>query len=153
MIRGNPTSATSAKALRSISEGYFPPKALLSDNATHFRGPKMEQVCREFLTTHLFSSEYVSHTNGLIEREIQIVLRTLRRLCISSTPDNAGKVFSHWPDIFEKAIAYINSRITPILGTSPRSILFGRTQNDLGLSALLNVNPDAAMRYVFLDQD
>lgn len=48
MIRGNPTSASSAKAVRSICEGYCPLKALLSDNASHFKGEEMRSVCEKF---------------------------------------------------------------------------------------------------------
>lgn len=68
MIRA--TSASSAKAIRSFAEKYSPPRALLTDNATHFHGAEMNQVCADFSIHHLFSSECVSHTNGLAEREI-----------------------------------------------------------------------------------
>lgn len=73
----------------------------------------------------------------------------LKRFCVSATPiNNAGRVFSQWPDRFVRAISTrINSRSTPVLGHSP-GLFFsgGRTERDLGMSALLNVRFNAKVR-------
>lgn len=151
MLRKTGNSATTAECLRMICESYCPPRILLTDGGSHFKGRDVEVVCEEFGIEHQTTPAYAAHTNGLVEMENKLLLSVLSKLCVSDVPNNQGRVSAGWPTVFSKAINLINNRVTPILGTSPRAVMFGTCSDQINHGILEDLDPDCALRFAFLD--
>lgn len=128
----------------------FPPSA---SNGRHFKGSDVEIVCKEFGIEHQTTAAYVDHANGLVEMENELLLTVLAKLCTSDAPNNQGRVSSEWPLVFFREVNLINNRVTPILGTSPRAVMFGTRSDYIDHEVLEDLDSDSAVRFVFLDME
>jgi len=146
------TSASSAEALSVICQNFSPPSMLLTDNGPHFRGHEMETVCAKHDIDHQTTPAYSAHCNGLIEKECGLLLRTLGKLCNPGpSPTGTATVSTKWPSFLPEAVNIINNRITAVLGTSPRKVVFGTVDNSFDLDDLMELDPDCAIRFTSLD--
>jgi transposase InsO family protein len=146
------TSGFSARSLRTIVEGFRAPKLLLSDNGTHFHGQEMDTVCKEFSIGRETLAAYTAHSNGLVENENKLLLSILGKLCAADVPGVGISIGSSWPTQFSKTMAMLNERITPVLGTSPKAVLFGIV-DDIDIDDLLRSVPDVGLRFAFLEAE
>ena len=64
---------------KSIFAKYGIPKEIFSDNGPEFASQTCQQFCKERNISHDTSSPEHSDSNGLVERIIQTVKRTLRK--------------------------------------------------------------------------
>jgi len=146
------TSASSADALSTICRTFASPKMLLTDNGPHFKGHELESTCTTFGIEHQTTPAYSPHCNGLIERECGLLLRTLGKLCNPGpTLTGISAISTKWPSFLPEAVSVINDRITAVLGTSPRKVMFGTIDDSLDLDGLMELDPDSAIRLTSLD--
>ncbi|KIJ42685.1 hypothetical protein M422DRAFT_254120 [Sphaerobolus stellatus SS14] len=62
-------------------------------------------------------------------------------------------VGSAWPIYFSRAIEILNDRVTPILGTSPRNVLFGSVDDAMDLNQIVDLDLDVGLHFKFLDAE
>jgi len=130
-----PTKSTGAKeAALAIINGVifqgFTPKNILSDNASGFRNALLKAITESLGIRLYHSSAYVSTSNGLAERNVGVVSRTLRKYRFMEKQQ-----FS-WTTLLP-AIAYsINTSIHGTTGLSPYMMRYGIQPKSLLQSAL-----------------
>lgn len=96
------------------------PRAIYTDNGSHFAGGQLPEVLRRFGVRQFFAP--VSHPSsvGLAERNVQLVTAALKRK-LQTTP---GAIYL-WPQWLQEAVWAINSREVKHCGFHPAELLFG----------------------------
>jgi len=154
MLKKDGTSATSAESLENICIRYSTPKSLFTDNGPHFQGEELRAICDKFNILHETSPPYSPHCNGLVEVENKLLMKTLAKLCNEGPPPTAEPTITKkWPTYFAQAIHILNNRITPVLGTSPRSVMFGTIDDTTNLETLMELDPDIALHVKTVDAE
>ena len=119
-------AATSAHALdfvkREIVHVFGWPRAIYSDNGSHFTGGPFPEALRERGVKHFFAPSRHPASVGLAERYVQIVLAGLRR--VLQTDVNA---IYRWDNYVEEVIQAANSRVIRLQGYTPVQLLLGYT--------------------------
>jgi hypothetical protein len=117
-------TATSANALEflrhSVTETFGWPRALYTDNGSHFAGGPFPQKLREMNVQHTFAPITHPSSVGLAERYVQVVLQGLR----ARLQSHAQRIFvwdEHLPDV----VKGINTRTIKIHGYTPCELLLG----------------------------
>ncbi|CAF1183803.1 unnamed protein product [Didymodactylos carnosus] len=91
------TAPTAAKFLRDeVILKYGTPKAILSDNGSHFTASMMNELFTQFGIIHLYSTPYHPQTNACIER-------FNAKSPHYQDPDHLGKLNTYIPGIVEEA--------------------------------------------------
>ena len=81
------SSHLAADRVLSWTARFGSPKALLSDNGTHFRNPVLDQVLRALETVHMLSTVYVPWLNGGAERTNRGMLQVARVMLLEAKLD------------------------------------------------------------------
>jgi len=71
------TATATCKYLRRLFSRYGPPKVVVSDNGTQFTANEFAQLCTNFNITHLRSPPGHPQSNGLAERMVNTLKRSL----------------------------------------------------------------------------
>ena len=146
------TSTSSAEALEFICRNFNPPSMFLTDNGPHFKGVELETVCSKYGINHQTTLAYSPHCNGLIEKECGLILRTLSRLCNPGpSPTGTTPISTKWPSFLPEAVSIVNNRITAVLGTSPRKVMFGLIDDTFDIDDSMELDPDTAIRFTRLE--
>ena len=113
-------AATVSKFLRShIFCRYGIPRAIISDQGTHFCNRTIQSLLAKYGVTHKVATPYHPQTNGLAEVSNREVKHILAKIVKPSRKD--------WSDRLEEALwAYRTAFKTPI-GTTPFRIVYGKS--------------------------
>lgn len=106
----NCTSHTVAEHTKAILSRYGIPKEIISDGGPEFIGKEYKQFCKAWDINHTYSSPEHHESNGLAERTIQTVKRTLKKalkqnddlqlalLALRTSPTNLGLLQPNHPN-------------------------------------------------------
>jgi hypothetical protein len=153
ILKQSGTGAFSANALQTICLQWQAPKRLLTDGGSHFRGPEMATLLRDFSIEHEVTPAYSPHCNGLIENENKQILAVLSKECAAELPDQIDAITTLWPKLWPRALSLVNECRTPVLNTSPKVIMFGTIDGSFDIDDLINLDFDVGTRFVFLEAD
>ena len=119
-------STTVIQHTKAIFAKYGIPKEIMSDNGPEFAAAAYNQFCSDWDIIHTTSSPRYPQSNGLVERTIQTVKRTLK------------KAIRNNEDIH---LALLSLKTTPLQGRpSPAAMFFNRTPRTL-LPTITNTTP------------
>ena len=112
-----PSTASShvIEVLRTLFARFGLPETIVSDNGTGFVSQEFEKFLRKNGVNHTTSAPYHPASNGLAERAVQIVKKSLKKETSGTMSTRLAKVLCSY-------------RITPqsTTGTSPAELLLGR---------------------------
>ncbi|KYM95811.1 Uncharacterized protein K02A2.6 [Cyphomyrmex costatus] len=111
------TAAATCKYLRRLFFRYGPPKVIVSDNGTQFTATEFAQLCTEFNIIHLRSPPGHPQSNGLAERMVNTLKRSLELPTSSQKETRLNQVLYTYN--------YTPCEATPD-HKSPAEIFFGR---------------------------
>ena len=110
-------SRTVTEHTKAIFSRYGIPKEIISDNSPEFRGSAYKKFCKSWDIYHNPSSPEYPQSNGLVERTIQTVKRTIRKTVKSGE---------------DVQLALLALKTTPLVGLkSPASMFFNRSPRTL----------------------
>jgi len=118
-------SATSENTLDLFQNFIVPyfgyPRAVYTDNGSHFVGGPFHAHLEAMSVKHLTASPYSPSSVGLIERAVRNVSQALRALVLSDPAVNVHQ----WDQFLQPAIWAVNTRFVKTHGYSPSQIMFG----------------------------
>jgi transposase InsO family protein len=153
ILKRSGTGAFSANALRTICLQWQAPRRWLSDGGSHFKGPEMSTLLKDFNIEHEVTPAYSPHCNGLIENENKQILAVLGKECAADLPGQAVAITSSWPKFWPKVLSLVNEQKTPVLNTSPKLIMFGTIDGSFDIDNLIELDFDLGTRFAFLKAD
>ena len=103
---------------------------ICSDNGSIFTSKLMKKFCQNFGIKQIFSSSFVSKSQGVTERYNQAVQSSLRAFI--------SKAQSNWCFFLQSVIFSLNNTVCSTLGFSPNFLIFGK-QTMLPTEASLDV--------------
>jgi transposase InsO family protein len=129
----NKTMHVVAKELFHVFTDFGFPKIMQSDNGTEFVNKLIKWICLMSCIDHRLISAYHPRGNGLAERNVQTASQAIYKQLF-------GKL-DKW-DFYVKATQlFMNERVTRIHGSTPFSLMFARSSNQLkNYSNSSNVN-------------
>jgi hypothetical protein len=107
------------------------PKAVYSDNGSHFVGKDITNLFRLHGVTHFTAPVTHPSSVGLIERNVQMMMSQIRKRSIESGIDHPT-----WANYVTEATIAMNTRLIRIHGYSPAAILLGFTPTLLHLGMI-----------------
>ncbi|HVW99438.1 MAG TPA: DDE-type integrase/transposase/recombinase, partial [Candidatus Babeliaceae bacterium] len=119
----NTTAETIARELWEIFAIIGIPKILQSDNGSEFANDILTALVRITGIEHRFISPYNPRADGKVERSIGTVMSIIKKMLHGTE--------SHWPIFVSFAQLSFNNKISSLTGSSPFSLMFGRSLNDL----------------------
>ena len=99
LVKNPVDSPAVVKEMKKIFSRHGIPKIVFSDNGPQYTSREFKQFAKEWDFDHQFSSPYFPQSNGLVERKIQTVKRTIKKvyesdgdiylaiLALNTTPD------------------------------------------------------------------
>ncbi|GAA5952192.1 hypothetical protein JCM10213_004059 [Rhodosporidiobolus nylandii] len=152
------TGAKTVKALQELGETFGFPEILLSDNGSHFDCAEVRDFCRANGVQHRPTPTYLPHTNGLVKRANQLLLRALERECAPGLEDGQAAA---WPQVLHKVTSRLNDRVVSSTGYRPLQLMFGYerrvgrdcTAADLLLSEALDSTLDQRIEALLQDAE
>lgn len=133
----NKSAQSVANALFSLFCNVGTCKILQSDNGTEFVARVIDELTKVAGIDHRLISAYSPRSNGLVERQVQVVKKTIRKL-VQDKPD--------WDAYLPAIQLAINTKITKLTGSTPFSLFYGRRWNgfrDYTEASLDPADPDA----------
>lgn len=77
-------------------------RVLLCDNGAEFSNKVLEEICKQFITKHIFTLSYHPTSNGLVERASRKIMEILRPVATGS--------LDTWEDWLHSVAARINNQ-------------------------------------------
>jgi hypothetical protein len=99
------------------------PKIIQSDNGPEFCNDVMRTIIKISGIEHRFISPYNPRADGKVERSIGTIMGIIKKLLHGTN--------IHWPLFVPFAQITFNNKVSALTGTSPFSLMFGRTLNEL----------------------
>ena len=123
-FKGEGTGAKTVTALSDLFATFGRPACILSDNGRHLNCAEVNDFCESLGVERRTTPAYEPHTNGLVERANQSLLKALERACaadqIGGTPNLHG-----WPTALQSVISSLNDRIVSSTASRPSELIFG----------------------------
>jgi transposase InsO family protein len=145
--RAVPT-ATSANSLeffkREVVHVFGWPRAIYSDNGSHFTGGIFPETLREMKVKQFFAPVRHPASVGLAERYVQVVLAGLRRAL-----QVAPAAILQWDTFLTEVVHAANSRAIRLQGYTPVQLMFGFTPR----YADIPMTPDEEIRRDILEEE
>ncbi len=113
-----------AFTLCEIITSYGIPKIIQSDQGSEFVNESVNIMKSIMGFDHKLTTPYLSFQNGLVERYVQTVSNTLKKLTIKSTEE-----FENWNKVLGAIQFSINCKFSSIHGIQPFLLMFGREPN------------------------
>ena len=98
------------------------PKAIYTDNGSHFTGQEIRSIFDTHGVTHFTAPVTHPSSVGLVERNVQLMMSQIRKRSIDS-----GLSSPPWATFLTEATISINTRLMRVHGYSPANILMGYT--------------------------
>ena len=117
----NKSATTTAQSLMEIFSDYGFPEKIQSDHGSEFVNSIFTHMKDLLKIDHFLTTPYYAATNGLVERNIQTVSLTLKKL----TTDLFGDM-SKWPYILPLVQLTMNTKIAGATKFPPACLMFGR---------------------------
>lgn len=117
------TAETVARKLWKVFSIIGFPRILQSDNGSEFVNNVLTALIKITGIEHRFISPYNPRADGKVERSIGTIMSIIKKLLHGT--DN------HWPLFVSFAQLSFNNKISSLTGSSPFTLMFGRTLNDL----------------------
>lgn len=99
------------------------PKILQSDNGSEFVNEILRSLVKITGIEQRFISPYNPRADGKVERSIGSVMMIIKKMLHGTS--------NHWPLFVSFAQLTFNNKISALTGSTPFSLMFGRTLNDL----------------------
>jgi hypothetical protein len=112
------------------------PKAIYSDNGSHFTGAEINRILESHGVEHYTAPVTHPSSVGLVERNVQLTISELRKRSVDS-----GLESPPWGTWVPEATVSINTRLLRIHGYSPSQLLFGFTPKLMHLNTRLPTKP------------
>ena len=119
----NNEATTVADALWSIFSIIGLPRILQSDNGPEFTNDVLRCVVKLTGIEHRFISPYNPRADGKVERSIGTVTSIIKKMLHGTS--------HHWPHFVNFAQLSFNNKISSLTGSSPFSLMFGRSLNPI----------------------
>ncbi|MGI0059984.1 MAG: DDE-type integrase/transposase/recombinase, partial [Nitrosotalea sp.] len=117
------TAETVARKLWKIFALIGYPKILQSDNGSEFINDIIQTLVRITGIEQRFITPYNPRADGKVERSIQTVMLIIKKLLHGTS--------NHWPLFVSFAQLAFNNKISSLTNSTPFSLMFGRTINDM----------------------
>lgn len=117
------TAEIVANELWNIFAAFGLPKILQSDNGPEFTNDVLRALVKLCGIEHRFISPYNPRCDGKVERSIGTVMGIIKKLLHGTT--------NHWPLFVPFAQLSFNNKISSLTNSSPFSLMFGRSVNEL----------------------
>jgi hypothetical protein len=117
------TAETVARKLGKIFSIIGFPKILQSDNGSEFINVVLKALVKLTGIDHRLISPYNPRADGKVERSIGTVMMIIKKLLHGTN--------NHWPLFVSFAQLTFNNKISSLTGSTPFSLMFGRTLNDM----------------------
>lgn len=145
------TGEFTVSCLKKLGDAFMSPASLMSDNGSHFDCKEVNDWAQENGTAIIHSPAYTPSVNGLIEDANRILLGRLRSLCAADVGEDKRDPNRpptppprSWPTFLQQAVRYMNDRILPSLGYSPRELLTGVLTADRSYKVGANIRQQYA---------
>ena len=144
----NTDAGTTARALvHEVFARHGCPKAVLSDNGSHFNNAVIRDICKQLGIKKLWTSPYRPQSNGRAERFIGTLKTVLRTFC--GDPNAEASLQQHqrdWLVYLQPATFAYNTAPSESTGFTPYFTLFGRVPRMPGdFADLERADPDVEM--------
>lgn len=120
----NKSAIESAIALCDVITIFGVPKIVQSDQGSEFVNDVLKHLKEKIGFDHRFTTPYLSFQNGLVERHVQTVSNSLRKLTF-----NLVDSLENWHQVLGAIQFSINCRFTTIHNIQPFFLMFGRDPN------------------------
>jgi RNase H-like domain found in reverse transcriptase/Integrase core domain/Reverse transcriptase (RNA-dependent DNA polymerase)/Integrase zinc binding domain/Chromo (CHRromatin Organisation MOdifier) domain/Retrotransposon gag protein/Aspartyl protease len=117
------TAETVARKLWKIFALIGYPKILQSDNGSEFVNDVVRTLVRITGIEQRFITPYNPRSDGKVERSIRTVMSVIKKLLHGTS--------NHWPLFVSFAQLAFNNKISSLTNSTPFSLMFGRTINDM----------------------
>jgi hypothetical protein len=99
------------------------PKILQSDNGPEFANDIIRALVKLNGIEHRFITPYNPRADGKVERSIQTVMASIKKLLQGS--------YDSWPLLVPSTQLAFNCKVASLTGSTPFSLMFGRSLNDI----------------------
>ena len=117
------TAETVARKLWKIFATVGLPKILQSDNGGEYANDVLNALIKLTGIDHRFISAYNPRADGKVERSIGTVMMIIKKLLHGTN--------KYWPLFVSFAQLAFNNKVSSLTGSTPFSLMFGRTLNDI----------------------
>jgi hypothetical protein len=117
------TAETVARKLWKIFSIVGLPKILQSDNGSEFTNDVLHALIKITGIDHRLISPYNPRADGKVERSIGTVMMIIKKLLHGTN--------KHWPLFVSFAQLAFNNKVSSLTGSTPFSLMFGRSLNDM----------------------
>ncbi|GKA99299.1 reverse transcriptase domain-containing protein [Tanacetum coccineum] len=106
------------KILRKLFARFGVPKALISDQGTHFCNSQLEKALQKYRVTHKLSTSYHPQTNGKTEVTNRAIKRVLER--------SVGYNLKNWSEKLDDALWAFRTAYKTPTGCTPFRLVYGK---------------------------
>nr|GEV98944.1 reverse transcriptase domain-containing protein [Tanacetum cinerariifolium] len=106
------------KFLKSLFSRFGTPKAIISDQGTHFCNEKFSRVMAKYKVTHRLSTAYHPQTSG----QVEVTNRGLKRILERTMGENRAP----WSDKLEDALWVFRTAFKTSVGCTPYRLVYGK---------------------------
>ncbi|HVX00525.1 MAG TPA: hypothetical protein VHA52_08840, partial [Candidatus Babeliaceae bacterium] len=99
------------------------PKILQSDNGSEYTNDVIKALIKLVGIDHRLISPYNPRADGKVERSIRTVMSVIKKLLHGTN--------KYWPLFVSFAQLTFNNKVSSLTGSTPFSLMFGRTLNDI----------------------
>nr|GFB28919.1 reverse transcriptase domain-containing protein [Tanacetum cinerariifolium] len=106
------------KFLKSLFSRFGTPKAIISDQGTHFCNDQFSRVMAKYGVTHRLSTAYHPQTSG----QVEVTNRGLKRILERTVGENCAS----WSDKLEDALWAFRTAFKISIGCTPYRLVYGK---------------------------